>query len=140
MTLYLDTSAVVKLYTTKLGSADTRCAVDAADQIASSMLAYTETRAALARKCRLKQIDAAAFARSKAQFEADWKGMFVMPIDSQTIRSAGDLAEQFGLRVYDALHLAAASTLSREIASRVHFMCFDNMLNRAASNLGLLVG
>jgi uncharacterized protein len=140
VTLYLDTSAVVKLYTSELGSAETRRAVDEADRIASSLLAYTETRAALARKYRIREIDAATFARSKADFEADWKGFVIMPVDAQTIRSAGEFAEQFGLRAYDAVHLAAAKSLSRDTASRVRFMCFDGALNRAASSLGLVIG
>ena len=63
---YLDTSAVVKLYVSEPGSTETRRAVAAADEIASSVLTYAETRAAQARKFRTRLIDAAAFARSKA--------------------------------------------------------------------------
>jgi uncharacterized protein len=139
VTLYLDTSAIVKLYNAELGSAETRRAVADAEQVVCSLLAYSETRAALARKHRLGQIDAELFARSKAEFEFDWNGVFVMPIDSRALRGAADLAEQFDLRAFDAIHLEAASRLGRETASRVRFVCFDRALNRAASNLGLLV-
>ncbi|MBV8357915.1 MAG: type II toxin-antitoxin system VapC family toxin [Deltaproteobacteria bacterium] len=137
MTLYLDTSAVVKLYAYEPGSPATRRAVAEADQIASSLITYTETRAALNRKYRSREIDVATFARSKAEFEADWQGFVIMPVDAQTIRSAGEFAEQFGLRAYDAVHLATANGFSRETGSQVRFMCFDSALNRAASTLGL---
>ncbi|MBV8056059.1 MAG: type II toxin-antitoxin system VapC family toxin [Deltaproteobacteria bacterium] len=138
MTLYLDTSAVVKLYADEHGSAATRRAVAEADLIASSIVTYTETRAALSRKYRTRKIDAAAFARSKAEFESDWKGFVIMPVDTQTIRSAGEFAEQFGLRAYDAVHLATANSFSRETVSQVRFACFNAALNRAASTLGLM--
>jgi predicted nucleic acid-binding protein len=137
--LYLDTSAAVKLYASEPGSAETRRAVTEADQIASSLLAYTETRAALARKYHMRQIDAAIFDRSKADFESDWKGFIKMPADPETVRHAGDHAEQFRLRAYDAIHLATADRLYRETQSRVGFACFDSALNRAASTLGLIL-
>lgn len=139
MILYLDTSAAVKLYASELGSAETRRAVAEADQIASSLLAYAETRAALARKYRMRQIDAAGFDRSKSDFESDWKGFIKMPADPETVRRAGDLAEQFRLRAYDAIHLATAGRLHRETQSQVAFACFDGALNRAASTLGLIL-
>jgi uncharacterized protein len=139
VTLYLDTSAVVKLYTSEPGSAQTRQAVSGADRVACSLLVYTETRTALARKYRLGEIDAAGFARSKDDFESDWQGMFILPVDAQAVRRAGELAEQFALRAYDAIHLAAALILSRETALPVRFICFDTALNRAASSFGLIL-
>jgi len=50
---------------------------------------------------------------------------------------AGDLAEHFRLRAYDAIHLAIAERVFRETRSQVRFACFDAALNRAASTLGL---
>jgi predicted nucleic acid-binding protein len=121
------------------GSAETRRALGEAERVATSLIAYAEMRAALARKYRSREINATAFARIKADFENDWNGFFVMPIDTYAVRSAGELAEEFGLRGYDAVHLAAAHRLSRETDSPVRFMCFDAALKRAASNLGLVV-
>ncbi len=139
MILYLDTSAAVKLYASESGSAETRRAVAQAEQIASSLLAYAETRAALARKYRMRQIDASGFERSKADFESDWRGFIKMPADPETVRRAGDFAEQFRLRAYDAIHLATADRLYRETRSLVVFACFDRVLNRAALTLGLIL-
>jgi predicted nucleic acid-binding protein len=55
------------------------------------------------------------------------------------VRIAGDLAERFGLRAYDAVHLASADQLHRETRSSIWFACFDAALNDAASKLGLKV-
>jgi hypothetical protein len=52
MTLYLDTSSLVKLYVAEPGSEAVHKLVDAATVVATSTVAYTETRAALARRRR----------------------------------------------------------------------------------------
>ncbi len=62
-----------------------------------------------------------------------------MPADPETMRRAGDLAEEFKLRAYDAIHLATADRLYRETQSGVGFAGFDPALNRAASTLELIV-
>ncbi|MGH8694308.1 MAG: PIN domain-containing protein [Burkholderiales bacterium] len=49
MILYLDTSALVKLYVREQGSAQVRAHVNKADVIATSVVAYAEARAAFAR-------------------------------------------------------------------------------------------
>lgn len=73
MTLYLDTSAVVKLYAAEPGSAETRRLVATAGPTVTSLLTYVETRSALARKYHSGEIAAAAFKAGKTQFEADWR-------------------------------------------------------------------
>jgi predicted nucleic acid-binding protein len=137
--LYLDTSAAVKLYAAERGSTETRLAVRNADQTASSILAYVETRAAFARKHRMRQLDDRALERSKVVFEEDWKGFIKLPMDVETVRRAGDLAEQYRLRAYDALHLASADRLARETRARISFLSFDKALNDGAAKLGLSV-
>ena len=54
MILYIDTSALVKLYAKEAGTAEVQRAVAKAEQIATSLIAYVETRSALARKYRLE--------------------------------------------------------------------------------------
>ncbi len=48
MILYLDTSALVKLYVSEEGSEIVRGAVESAGRVATSRIAYAEARAALA--------------------------------------------------------------------------------------------
>ena len=137
MTIYLDTSAAVKLYALEQGSEETRREIAVNRPVVSSLLTYAETRAALARKYRSREIVATAFETGKAEFELDWRAFVKMPPDSAIVRRAADLAEEFRLRAYDAIHLATAERLFHEIQSEVRFACFDTALNRAASILGL---
>ena len=52
MMLYLDTSALVQLYVDEKKSKTVKQAVHQADAVATSLLAYTEARAAFARSRR----------------------------------------------------------------------------------------
>ena len=54
MILYLDTSSLVKLYVDEPGSEDVLRLVDQAELVTTSVVAYAEARAALARRRREK--------------------------------------------------------------------------------------
>lgn len=136
MIVYLDTSALVKLYAHEARSAEVKRAVARADLVATSLIAYVEARSAFARKHRLADIDDAALKRHKRQFEQDWNRLDRLPVDATTIRRAGDLAEQYHLKVYDALHLATVDLMEVTLRSSISFACFDDALNRAAARLG----
>jgi uncharacterized protein len=139
--VYLDTSALVKLYVQEVGSTQVRLAVARADLVATSLVAYVEARSAFARKHRLADIDAAALKRHKHEFEQGWNRLDRLPVDATTIRRAGDLAEQYRLKAYDALHLATVDLMEVTLRSSVRFACFDDALNRAAARLGFaLIG
>jgi uncharacterized protein len=135
--LYLDTSAVVKLYATEPGSAEVQQLIAEAGQVASSLITYTETRAALARKYRMRRMRPREFDICKEEFELHWNGFFKLPADAQLVRAAAELAERFGLRAYDSIHLASAERLYRETRTPIRFECFDAALNAAAARLGL---
>jgi predicted nucleic acid-binding protein len=108
MTLYLDTSSLVKLYVVEPGSESVRRLVDAATIVATSSIAYTETRAALARRRREHMLRPKAFASAKKNFENEWPSM----------------------------HLAAFVEVAREAGVReTRFSSFDDALNRAAQSL-----
>lgn len=72
MTLYLDTSSVVKLYVLEPGSDVVRRPVQQATVVVTSSLAHPETRAALARRRRERALTTAAFTRTTRAFQDDW--------------------------------------------------------------------
>ena len=136
MTVYLDTSSLVKLYVAEPGSDAVRALVDAATVVATSFIAYPETRAALARRHRERALRPAAFAAAKKTFEGDWPRYFVIDVTSALCREAGEFAERYRLRAYDSVHLAAFAEVAREAGVRdTRFSSFDDALNRAARSL-----
>ena len=136
MTLYLDTSSVVKLYVHEPGSDAVRAEVDEASVVATSAIAYPEARAALARRRREGVLSSGAFASAKRSFEDDWPRYLIVEATSGLCRRAGDLAERYRLRACDSVHLASFADVAAVagVADTV-FSSYDDALNRAARSL-----
>ena len=136
MTLYLDTSSLVKLYVEEPGSDDVADLVDAADVVATSVVAYAEARAAFARLRREGGLTPAGLAAIKRAFEADWPSYVALDVSAAIAREAGEFAERFALRGFDALHLASFAEVARLAGvAETRFSSFDDRLNRAARTL-----
>lgn len=132
MTLYADTSALIKLVLEENGSDLVRAAVDRDGPPVVAVIGYVELRAAVAaavRDGRLMDPEGA-----KLRIEQLWEQVSEVVLDPPLLRRAGALAEQHGLRGYDAVHLAAAMTLGQP--GSVTLVCFDEELRRAATGLG----
>ena len=139
MILYVDTSALIKIYVTEEGTDTVQEAVSRASVVAASRVAYVEARAALARACRESRIRERDLRQSVAEMDEDWKRFLVVEVSDDLVQRAGDLAEEYALRAYDALKLASALTLTRRVDSGVFFLAFDQALTQAAQSAGLAV-
>jgi predicted nucleic acid-binding protein len=130
--VYLDTSSLVKLYVEEEGSGRVRELVERAEVVATSVVAYAEARAALARQRREGGLTADGYDRAKNDFERDWPKYLTIEVNEAVYRRAGDLAEKHHLRGFDSLHLASYLSLFRDGARQLRFSAFDEALNRAA--------
>jgi predicted nucleic acid-binding protein len=130
--VYLDTSSLVKLYVEEKGSTAIRKLVERAELVATSVVAYAEARAALARQRREGGLTAAGFGQAKNDFEQDWPRYLAVEVSEAVYRSAGNLAEKHHLRGFDSLHLAAYLSLRGDGERQVRLSSFDETLNRAA--------
>jgi predicted nucleic acid-binding protein len=136
MIVYLDTSAFLKLYLDENGSNKVRDLVREAVATCTHTITYAEMRAGLARASRMLRLNDAETEHQKERFEADWAALHVINVDERAVRRAGELAEGFGLRGYDSVHLACAERC-RQIGGEFHFTTFDRKLNEAARLLGM---
>ena len=133
MILYLDTSSLVKLYVVEPGSEGVQRLVERAELVSTSVVAYAEARAALARRLRERSLTPGEHRRARAAFEADWPRLLTLEVGEPLARRAGDLAERHRLRGFDALHLASYLTVREEFAGEeAHFSAADRALERAA--------
>jgi predicted nucleic acid-binding protein len=131
--LYLDTSSLVKLYVAEPGSENVRQLVELAEIVSTSVVAYAEGRAALARRRREKSLTPAGHRLARAAFDADWPRLLTLEVAEPLARIAGDLAERHRLRGFDALHLASYLTVVAEFAGEeVRFSAADRVLERSA--------
>lgn len=77
----------------------------------------------------------------KEEFEEAWERFRVVEVTEMPVRRAADLAERFGLRGYDSIHLAAAEAVREGVGSRAsfRFLGFDDQQTKAALALGIQV-
>ena len=137
MTVYVDTSDLIKLYIEEADSERTRQLVNEADVVVTSALAYPEARATLARRRRERLMTKLESSKAIAQLDADWPRFLVIPLADNLAREAGRLADTHGLRGADAAHLASfADLLSRCEDDDLRFSGADDRLVRAARSLG----
>jgi predicted nucleic acid-binding protein len=133
--LYLDTSSLVKLYVEEPGSRGVRGLLETAEIVATSVVAYPEARAALARRRRERSLTAASYRAARAALDTDWPRLLSLEVAEPLARQAGDLAERHRLRGFDALHLASYLTIANEFQGEdVRFSSADKTLVRAAGS------
>lgn len=135
--LYLDTSALLKLYVEEEHSAEVDRWVAAAEVVATSRVTLPEAVAALWRKHRDGDISRAQRSRALADIVSDWPALATVDLDE---RHAADLAMRRGLRGFDSIQLSAALTAKTAADPMdLAFASFDSSLNRAARAEKLIV-
>ena len=136
MTLYLDTSALVKLFLVESGSPNVVSWTETASVLITSRITYAEARAALARGRRIGLLSASDLRVTVAELDAAFRTYAVIEVTEAIVRRAGQLADTHALRGYDAVHLAAALEASCD-DDAVVFATFDHALADAARREGL---
>lgn len=112
MIVYFDTSALLPIVIEEPTSATASRLWDDADRVVSSRLVYVEGRAALAMARRMDRLDEHQLRTAVEDFEAVHEQLDFIEVTENLVGEAGALAEQFGLRGYDAVHLASARLLN----------------------------
>ena len=139
MILYLDISAWVKLYVCEPGSKELRACAAKAEAMAASVVAYPEARAAFARLKAQGISTEAKHQQRLAQLNLDWENLLHIELVPAVVRTAGDIAEVYGLRGFDSIHLASALWLKEKTGMPLHFAAFDQRLKVATERAGLTV-
>ena len=138
MALYLDTSALAKLYIEEDDRNNVVAAIEASDLAMTSTIAYVETRSALARKLREGVLDVDRHQRAVTDLNEDWPTFAHLDVTEPLTFLAGELTRAYALRGYDAVHLATALGFAEDFAE-MEFLSFDKKLNNAARLAGLSV-
>ena len=143
---YLDSSALVKRYVAERGTrwVDRLCEARTGHVIYTVRVSGAEIVAALFRRTRGGSLPRATAQAEAAQFKIDLVDDYqIVEVTESVINTAMRLAEQHGLRGYDAVQLAAALSVqaARGISglSPLIFVSADSDLNVAAAAEGLPV-
>ena len=133
---HFDTSALIKLIFEGSGSELAIELWDRADLLVSSQLVSPEARAALAAAARASRIDQSTQVTAVATLEELHAQLRIIAVDEPLARHAGDLAAEYALRGYDAVHLACALQVQ---GHDILLATWDNALNAAARATGRLI-
>jgi len=129
VTLFIDTSALVKRYVRERGRELVINAMATDPVWCASAIARTETQLVLHRIAMSRKEQAALWSR----FRDDWDAIASVPVDSRLLVRATEIGAQYGVTTTDAIHLASADRLPRPI----QFLTFDSHQIPAAMALGL---
>lgn len=138
MILFLDTSALIKLYVEETGSDTVLNAMQSAEMLAVSELTLVEAHSALARLQREQKISSAEFTALRRAVNADFKTFYFQVRLSEKLKnSACRLLANHALRALDAVQLASALIVKRNRRRPVLFASFDTKLSFAAAQAGM---
>lgn len=129
MSLYVDSSALLKRYVEEVDSASCEAQLLADPVWVSGRHTRVEVRRNLARLLRGRPLVQAA-----EDFQRDWRRCHVVELDEVTCELAAQLAEATLCRSLDALHLASARR-----APGSTFLTYDVRLAQVARSLGMVV-
>lgn len=139
MVVYLDTSALVKLYVLEEEGLElVHEAVRQAEAVATSTVAYAEARAGLARKWREGIFTEEQYRGAVSDLDEDWPAYTRLAVSNLVAHRAGEMAERYSLRGFDAVHLASAARLEERFED-LRFLAFDERLTAAAREVPLTV-
>ena len=139
MILYLDASALVKRYVAETGSADVDRLIAQAEVVGTSVLSRVEVSAALAKAARVKLVSEVEASTALRKFRAQWIDLVRLQVTEGLIAQADALAWEYGLRGYDAAHLAAVLFWQETIGEPVTLATFDRQLWQVSGPSGLAV-
>lgn len=135
MSVFVDSSALVKRYADEPGADVVR----ALESCVVCAIARVEVPAAIWRKHRLCELDAADAAVLVEQFEWEWLGdedteplFAAVAVNDRVLDGAARACSRHGLRAYDAVQLAAAIAARDADPSLTTVACCDRDLADAA--------
>jgi predicted nucleic acid-binding protein len=146
---YLDSSAIVKRHVAEVGSAWVISITDpaAGHRIYVANIAGVEVPAAINKRVREGSVNAADAGAGIANFQNDFANQYnAIQVTDAIITRAGALTGRYRLRAYDAVQLAAALEVNRQIQAlgpqsagmlSLAMVCADGDLNAAATAEGL---
>lgn len=130
MTLYVDSSALLKRYVDEHDSAVAVELMASDPVLVTSRITEIEVRRNLARL-----LEGEAWTASRRQFAVDLDAFALIGLDATTCNEAAGIAERTACRSLDAIHLGSAM----RVGASTTVLTFDVRQAQAARSIGLTV-
>lgn len=138
MIAYFDSSSIVKWFFDESYMDLARDIRDKAEIVFTSLLSFPEVTSAIYRASREGRCSEPDMEIIRDEFFRIWPHFQCIRATESLMQQAGQLIFRYGLRGYDAVHLASALLINTEaVEFDLFFSCFDRNLNRAARKEGL---
>ncbi len=128
MSLYVDSSALLKRYVDEADSDLAQELLDSDPELITGRHTFVEVRRNLSRLVRVEDLIGL-----KASLSEDVASFGIVELDAATCELAATIAEVTGVRSLDALHLGAAQRVG---GTSIGFLTFDLRQAQAARALG----
>lgn len=135
MTLYAETSAVLRWLFAEAGGEEVRSALAAAEKVTASRLVLIETRRVVRRAERDRRLTAAQAADLLAVFAQAASTWAILEISAEVARRAEEGFPSEPVRTLDAIHLASALFL-RQSFPNLALLSADERVRANAALLG----
>lgn len=137
MILYLDASALVKRYVAETGSKQVEQVIRESAVVGTGLISRAEVSAGLAKAVRVGILGGKEATEAVNAFRKDWRDFVRVAVSEAVVARADVLAWQYGLRGYDAVHLATALVWQEVLGETVTLASYDRQLWEAAEPAGL---
>ena len=137
MILYIDTSALVKRYIREARSDEVIKIIERSEGVGSSILTRVEMAATFAKAVRLGWVEAKSASHAWKDYLDHWPSFTRLVVSTGMVERASELAWEYGLRGYDAMHFASALIWQDALVSPITLATFDRNLWLAAQKSGM---
>ncbi len=137
MIVYADSSALAKRYVLEPGTREVEGLLREAEAVGTGLITRAEVSAAVARLVRMRSLQRREGESVLKTFRKHWSDLTAIQLTEALVEEADHLAWEHGLRGYDAVHLASATTWQRGLDRDVTLATFDAELWQAGRSVGL---
>jgi predicted nucleic acid-binding protein len=139
MIAYLDSSALVKRYVAEAGSAQVSRLIAQVQLAGTCVITRAEVVAALSKAVRTQALTLDQATRAARAFRTQWPNVIRLQLSEAVVARADALAWEYGLRGYDAIHLASALFWQEMLGEAITLMTFDRQLWHTGPKAGVSV-
>lgn len=140
MFFYLDSSVFIKKYFEEIGTDAILKIWKTYSNFAISQVGYSEILGTINKKQKIEKFTDSSKKSLLKQFKSDWDQMLKINVDHSMIPELDKIHSNHLLRGFDAVHLASALLLFRELKEEFLFLSADDQLCNAAKKFGFNTG
>ncbi len=135
---YFDTSALVKVFLVEKGTEQAKHLLLKNDIAVTATITYAEMYSGFSRKRREGGLSPSQYQAVCREFELYWPTCIHVELTQEILGIARDLMKQHPLRAFDAIHMASAVQLKREMDESITIIAADERLLQAAKDEDLV--